>query len=402
MRRVAILGAGRGQLGLVRAAQKIDCHTTVLTMLGDKLPPAAEIADEVIEVDISEPKLVLEACKGIQFDAITTACFDTPMESLGALITERGLRGAKYSSAILCNNKRLLKEALVKHNLPTAKHKIISVSDLESINLMDLELPVVVKPIDCQGSAGVKICTSINQVQEAALNCVKVSRSADILVEEFIDGIEFGAQAIVQNGLVKAIFLHGDTVDTEENPIPIGHHIPFECSSGFRKKTEQIVTKAILALELDDCAVNIDLIYDIKRGIIYILELTGRAGANCLPELLSIYLGIDYYELIIRLALGDSISNLDVDSQWEDSILMSRMLISSNMGYFKALKSLYKGNEILFEQYFIKQGDLINTFRSSSDCIGQIVIRANSYNDGCRILNRFQSGISIEVESKSE
>ena len=39
---------------------------------------------------------------------------------------------------------------------------------------------------------------------------------------------------------------------------------------------------------LDNCAVNIDMI--LKDNKVYMIELTGRAGANCLPELVEIFL----------------------------------------------------------------------------------------------------------------
>ena len=60
--------------------------------------------------------------------------------------------------------------------------------------------------------------------------------------------------------------------------------------------------KAIKAIGLDDCAVNIDFIEE--DGVIYVLELTGRIGANCLPELVSINYGLNYYKMVIAAALG--------------------------------------------------------------------------------------------------
>lgn len=52
---------------------------------------------------------------------------------------------------------------------------------------------------------------------------------------------------------------------------------------------------------LDNCAVNCDLIE--KDGKVYVIEITGRAGATCLPETVGLYYGINYYEAIVRLAL---------------------------------------------------------------------------------------------------
>ena len=33
------------------------------------------------------------------------------------------------------------------------------------------------------------------------------------------------------------------------------------------------------------------------------IEITGRAGGNCLPEMVSLYYDIDYYEAMVSLAM---------------------------------------------------------------------------------------------------
>lgn len=42
------------------------------------------------------------------------------------------------------------------------------------------------------------------------------------------------------------------------------------------------------------------------------IEITGRAGGTCLPEMVSIYYGINYYEAIVRLALGMDVQEMSV------------------------------------------------------------------------------------------
>ena len=57
-------------------------------------------------------------------------------------------------------------------------------------------------------------------------------------------------------------------------------------------------------MQLDNCAINADFI--LKDNKTYVLELGGRCGATCLAELTSIYYGFDYYEKILRTALGEN------------------------------------------------------------------------------------------------
>ena len=47
---------------------------------------------------------------------------------------------------------------------------------------------------------------------------------------------------------------------------------------------------------LDNCPVNCDLME--KDGKIYVIEITGRAGATCLPEIVSLLYDVNYYEVI--------------------------------------------------------------------------------------------------------
>ena len=61
---------------------------------------------------------------------------------------------------------------------------------------------------------------------------------------------------------------------------------------------------SIKALGLNNCAVNVDLI--LRDNKVYVIELTGRVGANCLPELVEINFGIEYYKMIAAMAVGEN------------------------------------------------------------------------------------------------
>ena len=56
---------------------------------------------------------------------------------------------------------------------------------------------------------------------------------------------------------------------------------PYECSDMLREKIRKEMKWLSKAMGLNNCAVNIDFIEE--NGVIYVLELTGRIGANCLP-----------------------------------------------------------------------------------------------------------------------
>lgn len=83
---------------------------------------------------------------------------------------------------------------------------------------------------------------------------------------------------------------HGDETYMSHTAVPVGHYVPLDCDEDVYKQTEIAVKSAIKALGLNNCAVNVDLI--LRDNKVYVIELTGRVGANCLPELVEINFGI--------------------------------------------------------------------------------------------------------------
>ena len=137
------------------------------------------------------------------------------------------------------------------------------------------------------------------------MNYVKENTRKDyFLIEEFVEGEEFGAQAFVYNGEVQFILPHGDYVFHGDTGVPIGHFAPYNLNEDVIEDAKEQLRGAVKAMQLDNCAINADFI--LKDNKTYVLELGGRCGATCLAELTSIYYGFDYYEKILRTALGEN------------------------------------------------------------------------------------------------
>ena len=65
---------------------------------------------------------------------------------------------------------------------------------------LSVEFPVVVKPIDCGGSKGVRKAVDRQELWLAAQGAFKVTRAGEILIEEFCEGVEVAADCFVQGG----------------------------------------------------------------------------------------------------------------------------------------------------------------------------------------------------------
>ena len=126
---------------------------------------------------------------------------------------------------------------------------------------------------------------------------------------------------------------------------------------------------------------NVDLIIDANENI-YVLEIGGRIGATCLPELVKMSTGVDLFQIQVGIALGVidkcELNNLDKEIYGSGvRILSSNVDIHSQItesqirSFLKQLKSKFNLYELEIE------GDISNIRRieSGTDRFGKILYR---------------------------
>lgn len=393
--RALVIGAGRGQIRLIEAFKRLGVTTLVASQLRADLPGLA-LADEVLEVDIRATEEIVAVAREARVDAVATSCMDTGMSSLGAVVEALGLRGVSSTAAQMCNDKVAMKERLVARSVPTAAFRLVESGDELHAALAEIGLPAVVKAADLQGSNGVFIVQTVEDALEAFAQVRSLSHSRQVIVECFLDGVEFGAQAFIHNGEILFILPHEDRLAAGGLPIPVEHSVPMpEVPS----HVEEVIADAIRALQLDNCAVNVDLM--LVDGHAYILELTGRVGANGLPELMSFALGLDYYELIAREAL-----DLNPLGYWKERTggvpaVVSWMLHRPEL--FGTLKSITLPPDAVADgdvslNLFASPGQELAGFRSSNDCLGQIIVAGNDVHECRDKIAQIDRSLLIELE----
>lgn len=395
MKKLMVLGAGYPQVSLLKAAKELGYDTVVCSIPGNY--PGFNYADEAAYADISKPEEVLEAAIKYQVNGVATCCLDTGVRALGYTCEKLGFTGLREEAAICCADKWSMKKAFLRQGVNTAKcFQVFSKKELKEA-LEELEFPVVVKAVDLQGSKGVYICRNKEEALESYLQAMKLTRQDFCIVEEYIEGTELGAQAFVYHGEIIFVLPHGDNTYMSHTAVPIGHYVPLELPEEIIALAEEEARKAILAIGLDNCAVNIDLIE--KNGKIYVIELTGRAGATCLPELVSIYYGVDYYKMIAMMAMGENPLELFEKREGKQVANASMMLLSEKSGKIKKIRDCAVRDESVYEiSLIVKEGDTIQKFSSAIDRIGQVIVKGNTYEACRKKIEEIKNSIEIELE----
>lgn len=396
MKKFMILGATYTQIPLIEAGKKLGYHTIVASIPGDY--PALAYADEVCNVDISNPEAVLEKARELQIDGIATCCMDLPVRAVGYVSEKMGLCGLTEHAALLSNQKLLMKDAFVKGGVKSpAYRKVSSEEELEKA-WNELPRPVILKAVDLQASRGIYVCRTFEELTTAYHEAMQLTRENFCIVEQFVKGIDIGAQAFVYNGEILFILPHNDEVFVGSANKPIGHSAPLLASDDVIAETKKQCELAIRALGLNNCAVNIDLIKT-DDGEIYMIELTGRVGATCLPELVALYFDIDYYKMIAMMAMGEDPRPVFEGRPGTETANASRFLMADKVG---VLKELVNNNpespDIALMDIYVKPGDKVKPFEDGKDRIGQVVVTGKNLDACFKRLDEIAENVILNYE----
>lgn len=394
MKKVLIMGAGIYQLPLIKKAKEIGCYSIVVSPQGNY--PGLAIADEVINLDTRDHVGVLEHAKRIGIDAVLTTGTDVAVPTIGYIVDKLGLSGTSYAAAQRSMDKSLMKQCFAGHGIQTAKFFVIeTLSELKQ-RATEIGYPIMVKAVDSSGSRGITQVLNSEDLESAFEEAKSVSNSDKVICEQYLSGIEIGAQAIVVGDEVVEVFLHSDEVTPPPISAPVGHAMPINLDLDLECRTKLLVSNAVKALGIRDVISNVDIM--IVDNEPYILEVGARMGATCLAENISLYTGFNAYEFILQLALGDKPLLPNVYKKQANAALLLRV---NKTGKIKNIiipesTKMHAGLVELVIDY--KVDDRVRAFKVGPDRVGHIVVKADSYDEANALVQVLVTSIVFEIE----
>ncbi len=391
MKKLMIMGAGVYQVPLIKAAHEMGIHTIAVSIPGKY--PGFGFADEVLHINTVDSEAVLRAAREHQIDGICTAGTDVAVMTIGKVNDALHLSGISYEAAKTACDKVLMKHCYEENGVRTARFRQVYFNEDVHEKIQGLNYPLIFKIVDSSGSRGITRVDRPDQIQEAILNAQAFTRKDYYIVEEFIVGREFGAQAFVMDGKVQFILPHGDYIFLGSTGVPAGHFAPYALSEDALRDCVETTEKAILAMKLDNCACNCDFV--MRDGKTYVLEIGGRSGATCLAELVSIYYGYDYYQKIIQVALGEKPDFPKIKAVPN----ASKLLMSDRDGEIAGLANRNpKTDRNIYEiQFDYTVGDHVRKFHVGPNRIGHVITKGQTLAEATRALDRALKNIEIDV-----
>lgn len=391
---ILIVGAGFGQVPAIEASKKIGIESIVV----DKNPYAvgSKIADIFYNIDIIDKEGVLAIAKKHNISGVMTMQSDLPVPTIGYINDKLNLNGVSFEVANFCSNKLETRKRL-ENKSSQPKFEIISSLDDAFVATKKIGFPCVIKAPDSSGSRGVTKVSNIEDIEKAYYEAFKFSRQSSILIEEFVEGLEFGAQTFSVDGKCVSIFMHGDTMSAPPYMIPVGHSFPFNLINEQAKKLAITdIRHAIEALGVKNGPANVDLILDFKTNRVKVIEIGARIGATCLPELIYYHTGINWVEQTILNAVGEKVN---LNPKYYKPVA-ARILESPSDGVFQgySIEGSEAENQILELEITAQKGDHVNRLRKGTDRIGKVLAYGNTSKEAEVLIEKLLQKIHIQVQ----
>lgn len=368
MEKLAIIGASYLQLPLIEKAKKRGIATHVFAWQCEDVGEKA--ADFFYPISIVEKERILSKCREIGIDGICSIASDLAMVTVNYVAEKMNLIGNSPECVEVSTNKHKMRKCFEKHGDPSPKSFLVqSISDLEGV---EIDFPVIVKPIDRSGSRGITKLESRNGLETAIEWAKQQGFEKYALVEEFVTGNEYSVEFVSWEGKHHFLALTQKYTTGSPNFIETGHLEPAVVCQDVQEKIVNVVTHALNSLGIQYGASHSELKIS-DDGEIKIIEIGGRMGGDCIgSSLVEMSTGFDFVNAVIDVALGI-----------EPKIIKSKETIAAIRFVFEQ-KDIDVWNEILkrapqlIAEYDIREiSD--EKVTDSSTRFGYYILTANSF-----------------------
>lgn len=400
MKKIMILGASILQLPAIRKAKEMGLQVITVDMDENAIGFKEEgIICEVISTIDSEK--ILEAAKKHNIDGIMTLASDMPMRSVAIVAKEMGLVGITEQTALNATNKAEMRQCLKESGVPIPQFFRVSSKEEyeEAIDYFKTsKLKCIVKPADNSGSRGVDLLSDLSDeelISRAYEYSKSYSRGGDIVVEEYMEGLEVSVETLSVDGECHIIQITDKLTTGAPYFVEMGHSEPSAQPEDIKVRISEVASAAVKAIGIENGPSHTEI--KVTKDGPKIVELGARLGGdNITTHLVPLSTGVDMVECCIKIALGEK---PDLERKCE---------LGSAIRYFKTEKGIITniiGIEDAKKLYGVMQvsivhgiGEKVSEIKNSIDRIGFVIAQGENAVNAVEICEDALRKIKFEVE----
>ncbi|MFD8144100.1 ATP-grasp domain-containing protein [Streptomyces sp. NPDC059708] len=306
---------------LLRAAEELGLRVTVVThedVYEKFYPPALKelIGEDVLFTDFADAEAARRqlAAHARAHDVTGVLCgweFLSPL--VAELSAELGLPGNDPERATGCRNKRVMAGLFAEHGVPSPRTVLATTyqSALTGLAESGLAYPVVVKPAEQSASWGVSVVRAPGELA-AAFTLARswpvetphlIPLDTTVLIQEYVDGVEFGVEAVVSGGRVAVLPVTEKFTTRDAYRVETGHTVPADLPPESLDLIRRTVEQALHALGVRNGVAHVELKLTPGGGA-KVIEVGARLPGDHVVRLMRMAHGIDEARAYVEAVTG--------------------------------------------------------------------------------------------------
>jgi biotin carboxylase len=304
-KRLLVLGAGPGQLGLLEAARKRELY--VIAADRDPGAPGFPLADRRALISAEDEPALERLAAAEQIDGVIAPGIDWAVAIAARISAKLGLpHPLAVESAQLAVSKLKQRERFAEAGLPFARYAVASRGEEAEEAAAELGFPLVVKAPNRQGQRGLVLARGPEELASAVERALAASRSGLCMIEQLEPGREATVIGFSLDGRYHALAVN----DRRSAPAPafgvsLEHAWPSSLTETELERVIEIAGRAVATLGIEQGPSYVQVIVS-ERGPL-LIELAARLGGGHDAELVEAAVGIELNGLALAAALGEPI-----------------------------------------------------------------------------------------------
>lgn len=380
-----ILAGGNDQCALIEELRRyFNGDVEIILVDMNKKAKAVSYADKFLNISTMDKAAVLNAAKINKIDYILTACGDQPLSTMAYVSAQLEIPSYLNEKEVRdLTNKRYMKQKMVANGIPTANFIYIN-KDWDE-NLPQFKFPLVVKPVDSNGSKGVKKVLNTKELDNCLQEAFHYSVSGDVIIEEFKTGEELSCDFYVENGIVKILSITASkkikenansfTIVQSYYPAPVAYS---------ENRVLEIAQKIADAWCLRDTPLLVQMI--VNGDEYNVLEFSARMGGGSKYHLINVLSGVNIMKVYVEMIMGKK-PHVVPKKQWNNAIMSYVYCWTGEYVSLKGFDELKENGDIFSYFTYRVAPSTIEKSETSSDRVAGFLVVGDSEDEVQRKLS---------------
>ena len=392
--KAVVLGGTNSHIELIKDLKRRGYFTILIDYY--ETPPAKKHADIHIQESTMDFNKVLEICQKEKINLIISSSVD--QANLTACFVAEKLNlpiPYSYKTALEVTDKSIMKFKMTKAGIPTSKYITLSKQSKKQ-DIGQLNFPVMVKPADNCGSAGVNKANNYEELSLHLNTAYEASRGGMAIVEDFIEGKEISVYAFIHSGQAEIIMIseRHSTVGGEKNILMCYATTTTPViSESAMQKIKEASNSIASSFSLDNTPLHVQAF--VNGNDINIIEFAPRVGGGVSYKTIMMKTGFNIISATVDSFLGNKVI---------PKIINNHMFYSINIIYAKSgilgkvsgLKEFVELGEIEEINFYKNEGSLITDNKASSGRVFNFIVKSHNYHSMVEKVRNIYKKIKIK------